>query len=270
VEHHYLDEYAQLHSPVHRLEPRVKVVAALALILCTVLVPQQRSWPFAVYFALLAAALLLSRLPLAHVLRRAAWLGPFVLVAVLLLPFTRAGDGAVAASLSLWGGRLIVYRAGLLAAEGVLLKAFLCALSVILLVSTTQFAQLLRAMERLRFPRLILLLCSFIYRYLFLLLGELLRLRRAARSRNLEAGRFRLRLRAIGGMVGSLALRSFDRAERVHLAMLSRGYTGTLPVRRERGAGRGELAFLGLFLAIAVGVLVAALLGAGGAMGAPA
>jgi len=260
VEHNYLDELALGASPVRRREARVKLAGALALILAAVLLPPELTWPFAAYLAILGGLLALARLPLVPVLRRAAGFGPFILTAVVLLPFTRPGDGTVSAALRLGGLEVRLYRAGLLAAKGVLLKSLISAFSVVLLVSTTRFSSLLHALEQLRFPRLLLAIVAFLYRYLFLLLGEFLRLGRAARARNWARGPFRVRLQAAGGIVGSLFLRTYARGERVHTAMLARGFDGHFRTLRESSPGRADWAALAGFLAAVVGVFAAALL----------
>ena len=260
MEHSYLDKYSYLDSPVHRLEPRVKLVGILALIICAVLIPPKSNWPFAAYLVILAGLLVASRLPLLFVLKRAALVGPFILTAIVLVPFYRQGDGTVIAEFFLWRLHLSVYLEGLLAAKNILIKSFLSALSVILLVSTTHFSQLLKAMERLRFPRLALIIVSFLYRYLFLLLDEFMRATRAAGARNWEAGPWRVRLKAVGGIVGSLFLRTYSRAERVYIAMISRGYSGEVRTLFETSLRRQDSIFLGLFLATVVGICLAAFL----------
>jgi cobalt/nickel transport system permease protein len=262
VEHNYLDELARGDSPVHRLEARAKLIGALALVLAAVLLPPERTWPFLAYLIVLAGLVALARLPLRIVLKRAATFGPFILTAVLLLPFTRAGDGTVGAVIPLGAFEVRLYRAGLLAAKGVLLKSLIAALSMIVLVSTTPFNRLLRAMERLRFPPLLLAIIAFLYRYLFLLLGEFLRLTRAARSRNWEAGPIRVRLRAIGGIVGSLFLRTYSRGERVYMAMLARGFDGRFRPLSETSLEARDVAALCAFVALVFGVLAASLAGA--------
>jgi cobalt/nickel transport system permease protein len=260
VEHNYLDELARRSSPVHGIEARLKAVGAFALIVAAVLLPPERTWPFAAYLALLTGLLALARLPLAPVLRRLAGFAPFIVTAAVLLPFTRPGDGTVSAALRLGGWELRLYRAGLLAAKAVVLKSLISALSVVLLVSTTPFSGLLRALRRFGFPRLLLAIIAFLYRYLFLLQGEFLRLARAARSRNWEAGPFRVRLAAAGGIVGSLFLRTYDRGERVYTAMLARGYDGRFRALAEPPLTRGPAAALAGFLVLVAGVLAAALL----------
>jgi len=249
---------------VHRLEARLKAVGALVLILAAVLLPPERTWPFAAYLALLAVLLLLARLPLVPVLRRLAGLAPFVLTAAVLLPFSRPGDGTVSASFALGGWELRVYKAGLLASKAVLLKSLIAGASAVLLVCTTPFSGLLAALQRMRFPRLLLAIIAFLYRYLFLLQGEFLRLVRAARSRNWEAGPLRVRLAAAGGIVGSLFLRTYARGERVYTAMLARGYDGRFRTLAEPAVTRAAAWALGIFLLLVLGVLAAALLpGAG-------
>ena len=264
MEHSFLDELARRSSPVHRLEARLKAAGALVLILAAVLLPPERTWPFAAYLALLAGLLLLARLPLLPVLKRLAGLAPFVLTAAVLLPFSRPGDGTVSASLALGGWELRVYKAGLLASKAVLLKSLIAGASAVLLVCTTPFSGLLAALQRMRFPRLLLAIIAFLYRYLFLLQGEFLRLVRAARSRNWEAGPPRVRLAAAGGIVGSLFLRTYARGERVYTAMLARGYDGRFRTLAEPAVTRAAAWARGIFLLLVLGVLAAALLpGAG-------
>ena len=264
MEHSYFDELSRRDSPLHRLEARLKAAAALALIVAAVLVPPERTWPFAAYLALLGGLAALARLPAGPVLRRVAGFAPFILTAAVLLPFTRPGDGTVAAALHLGPLRLRLYQAGLLAAKGVALKSLISALTVVLLASTTPFSGLLQALERLRFPQLLLGVVAFLYRYLFLLQGEFLRLTRAARSRNWQAGSLRLRVRAAGGIVGSLFLRTYDRGERVYTAMLARGFDGRFRALASGAvAPRGWAALAGFLLVVAAILAGAFLTGRG-------
>lgn len=250
-------------GPLHRLEARAKLASALVLILAASLLPPHRTWPFAALLALLAALLALSRLPFGTLLRRTAAFAPFVLTAVLLLPFTRPGDGTVSAELRIGGWHLRLYRAGLLAAKGVALKSLISALAVVLLTASTPFADLLHALQRWRFPRLLLAVIALLYRYLFLLIEEFQRLVRAASARNWAEGPFRVRLRAAGGIVGSLFLRTYARGERVYAAMLARGWDGRFRVPAKTRLRARDWAALGAVAAAAGGVLAGALLGGG-------
>ena len=264
MEHSFLDELSVIDSPIHRLEARTKIVAFTALILAAVFLPPELTWPFAGYLGFLAALIALARLPLLPLLKRTAVFGPFILTAVLLLPFTRQGNGEVALAIPIGPLQVRIYRAGLLSAKGVLLKSLISAFSVILLVSTTSFSRLLRALERMHFPRLLLTVMALLYRYLFLLLGEFLRLTRASRARNWEAGSLRIRLRAIGGILGSLFLRTYGRGERVYTAMLARGYDGHFRTLTETSLSRRDYAAMAGLLAAVLAVFVPAVVSTAG------
>jgi cobalt/nickel transport system permease protein len=245
---------------LHRQDHRVKTLAALALVLCAVLVPEPRLWVLTIYLGALAVLFLLSRVPPGTALRRLARFGPFVAMAVVLLPFTRRGDGAATAVFHVRGFALVLYQAGLRAAAAVLLKSVTSAAAVVLLVSTTPFPLILRALEWMRMPRTLVSVISLLVRYLALLRGESAALMRAARSRGWEWGTLGRRVRAAGGIVGSLFLRTYERGERVHRAMLARGFDGSFPAAAERPLGPPEIAALAGFLAAVSAVLAAAAL----------
>ena len=229
------------------------------MILTAVLLPARSTWPFAACFAVIGAIITAARLPLVPLLKRAAAFGPFILTAVVLVPFTRRGNGAVAAVIPVLGARVAIFQEGLVTAKGILLKSLLSALCVLTLMSTTRFSALLKALEQLRFPRLLLTLIAFVYRYLLLLAGEFQRLTRAARSRNWAAAPLRLRARASGGIVGSLFLRTYARGERVYLSMLARGFDGTARAIEHTHMSGRDYAAIGAFMAIVLAILVPAL-----------
>jgi len=100
-------------------------------------------------------------------------------------------------------------------------------------------------MEKLGSPKILTMLTSFMYRYSFILIDEMHRMKRARDSRCF-GGKWFWQLKVIGQMIGTLFLRSFYRGERVYMAMLSRGYRGTMPETKERRLGLGEVLFLSL------------------------
>ena len=83
------------------------------------------------------------------------------------------------------------------------------------------------------------------YRYSFILVDEIQRMKRARDSRCF-GGKWLRQTKTIGHMVGTLFLRSFLRGERVYMAMLSRGYNGTMPGISFGTFGMGEILFLSL------------------------
>jgi cobalt/nickel transport system permease protein len=224
-------------SPVHRLDPRAKIVGLIGMVVVAVTTPPGAWAAYAAYGAALVGLVLAARLPGRHVLSRMTVELPFLAAAV-LLPFV------------VEDGREI---GGTLAA-----RITIAVLAMVLLSSTTPFPRLLHGFEALRTPRVIVLIVSFMWRYLHVLADDVARMRTARESRG--AGGSRLQhLRAAGGMVATLFLRSLERGERVYLAMLSRGYTGTMPalVGQPLALRAADVAFVGGLTGLAVAVRVA-------------
>ncbi len=225
MEHNFIDKYSDLNSPIHRLDPRLKFIATLAFILTVVSTPPSCWQAFLLYFALIASLLLLSRLPPVYVLKRSLVVLPFVLMVALFLPFLRRGE--VAGSYNVWLWEISVTYGGLMVLWNITAKAWLAVMAMILLSSTTKIPALFMGMGKLGMPLVMVLLLSFLYRYLFVLGEEVLRLKRARDSRNFRGGGWS-QIQSVGHMIGTLFLRSYERGERVYAAMLSRGFDGQL------------------------------------------
>lgn len=232
---HFLDPYRHGGSVIHRLDPRVKLVLAVAFIVTTALV-HPGAWPaYVLLFATVFSVILLSELGVGFVYKRAILAAPFVLAALPLM-FTVSGDALGA--LHIGGWTLTITQPGLVRFVSVALKSWLSVQMAIVLASTTQFPALLAAMRSLRIPRLLVAVIGLMWRYLFVLVDEVMRLMRAreARSgwpetlpgapRGRVGGSIAWRAKVTGGMAGNLMLRSFDRSERIYAAMASRGYDG--------------------------------------------
>jgi cobalt/nickel transport system permease protein len=220
-----LDPYCQGASPVHRLDPRLKLLATLAFVLAATSTPPG-AWPaFALLAALALAAIIAARLPLAKALKRSAIALPFASMAAVSLPFTQGG--AVVWSWPIFRWNLTVTDQGLLLFAAVVAKAWLSVTVSGLLVATTSFPDLLKAMRSLHVPVVLTATISFMYRYLFVLVDEAMRLQTARQARSAGSGRTAAwRARVLGGMIGSLFIRSYERSERIYAAMLSRGFGG--------------------------------------------
>ena len=243
MKHAFLDEYSGLRSPIHQLDPRAKLVGFAALIVVCVTTPPNLYAAFAVYLGLELALLWLSRLPLRHVARRMLIVLPFILVVAAFLPFFSRGGG----SYNL--GPVRVSGHGLLVLWNVAAKSTVSVLAVILLSSTTPFPDLLRGMERLRVPRLLVALLSFTYRYIFVLVDEMQRMRRARDSRAWR-GKWLWQSKVVGHMVAALFLRSYERGERVYAAMLARGYGGGMHTLYLYEPGIMEVGFASLVMLV--------------------
>lgn len=247
---HFLDPYRPRTSPVHALDGRVKFVLTVAFILTASLTPVA-AWPvYILLFALVLSVEILSGLGVGYVLKRASLALPFVLAA---LPIIFTTEGIVLFTLPLGAWTLTASAEGLARFASVALKSWLSVQAAILLASSTPFPELLQAMRAIRIPRLLVAMFGLMWRYLFVLVDEALRLMRAraarsgvspistgSKSRVREGGSLLWRGRVAGGMAGNLFLRAFERSEQIYVAMLSRGYDGevrTMPLPVLTGDG---------------------------------
>ncbi|MGA8847286.1 MAG: cobalt ECF transporter T component CbiQ [Nocardioides sp.] len=208
------------HSPVHRAPAHLKILALLAFMITVVATPDDWFAAFGAYLLVLVAVVALSKVPPTYLLKRMVVEVPFVLFAV-LLPFVARGPQVEVLGMSL-------SESGLLAAFGLLATATLGVIASLTLAATTEPQALLKGLERLRLPTMLVQIMSFMMRYLAVVTDELRRMHVARTSRGFEA-RDPRQWPVIAKSFGALFIRSYERGERVHLAMLSRGYTGKMP-----------------------------------------
>lgn len=227
-----LDINSQGDTLWHRLVPRIRVLCAVLFVFATALTPNQHWTTWLIYAVGLAGLIILSRVALSVLLKRVAVESSFI--GVVLLGTLFRGGGTV-----LWHwGWLQITSEGLAVLGSVTVKALLCLLMLNLLVLTTSIPALLNALKELKMPPLLVAIIASMYRYIGVLMEEIATMRRAAASRNLLSSRRGQRL-VMGNVIGSLFIRTYERGERVHHAMLSRGYTG-LPPMTEYPLGRSQ------------------------------
>lgn len=207
-------------SPLHRLPAEMKIVALVVFVLAVVATPRDMLWPFAIYALILLGLWRLARIPLRWVLPRMLIEMPFLVLAV-LLPFSVAGERVVVAGLTL-------SVPGLYAAWGIVAKGTLGVAAALTLAATTTASELPLALSRLRVPGLVTSVLVLMVRYIDVLNAEAHRMRMARLSRG-DSPRALHQAGAVAAGAGALFLRSYERGERVYLAMLSRGYDGTVP-----------------------------------------
>lgn len=212
--------YVHGHTAVHRLAPQCKLAAQLLFVIAVVVTPREAFWAFGVYAAILVGVIRLAELPVVFVLKRLAIEVPFVLFAV-LLPFIGGGERT-----DVFGMSLSVE--GLWGAWNILAKATLGLGTSILVAATTTMPEFLRGFERLHLPRAFTSTASFMIRYFDVIADEMRRMKIGRQARGYDP-RWIWQARAVAASAGSLFIRSYERGERVYQAMLSRGYTGSLP-----------------------------------------
>ncbi|MFE1461400.1 cobalt ECF transporter T component CbiQ [Streptomyces nigra] len=241
--------YRHGHSPVHGLPPHTKLAATFAFVVVMVSTPREAMWAFGLYAVLLGVVAYVARVPAGFLLKRLLIEVPFVAFAV-LMPFVAEGERVEVLGLSLSVG-------GLWGAWNVLAKGTLGVAASVLLASTTELRELLLGLQRLKLPPLLVQIASFMVRYGDVIADEMRRMRIARESRGFEAKGVR-HWGVLAKSAGALFIRSYERGERVHLAMVSRGYTGTMPVIDEVTASRAQWSYA---LTLPLSAFVVCLLG---------
>jgi cobalt/nickel transport system permease protein len=212
------DRYHHGHSLIHHLDPRVKVVVTIAFILSNALLPDGAWIAFSLAWAFLLVANALSGLGIAFTFRRSFIALPFALAAITVL-FSIPGNPIFTFRLVM--SNFTITDAGLLRFVSIVIRSWLSVQMAILLVASTEFPKIVHALNHLRIPTIITVIISFLYRYLFVLADEVLRLLRARQARSA----------AVAGKNpgGNILWRArIERSDRIYNAMLSRGYKGEL------------------------------------------
>jgi cobalt/nickel transport system permease protein len=202
-------------------------MAVLAFIVVSVATPITRWQAFIAYFAAIIAVSLVAKIPTLTLFTRALIEIPFIFFAI-LMPFFGTGERFEI-------GPLNLYRESLLAAAGIVVKGTLGVLSAVVLSTSTTARELLRGLEKLHLPKLMVQIAAFMLRYVNVINDEMERMKVARESRGFIATGIK-DWKVLATAASALFIRSYERGERVHLAMLSRGYTGVLPHDVSEGA----------------------------------
>jgi cobalt/nickel transport system permease protein len=203
----------------------------VGFILTTALIPIGAWAAYILAFSFVLSFAITSGLGVGYVMRRAVLALPFVLAA---LPVIVTTPGQSWFTLTIGGWDIVASVEGLERFASVAFKSWISVQAAILLTATTSFPDLLVAMRAIRVPRLLVAVFGLMWRYLFVLVDEALRLMRARTARSGVSngmkdklgGSVSWRARVVGGMAGSLFVRSIERSDRIYQAMLSRGYDG--------------------------------------------
>jgi len=247
------EELLGLDTPLHRLPAQCKVAALVLFALAVALTPTHVVWPYALHLGIVLVAAAVARVPPLTLASRLVIEIPFVLF-VLVLPFVTQGERT-----HVLGVPLAVE--GLWTAWAIVAKASLVLLATAVVAACTPPALFLAGAERLRAPRVLTAIAGFTIRYVEVVLDELRRMQTARIARG-DDPRFVWQARAVIRSSGTLLVRCFERGERVHLAMISRGYDGGMPpglltVPATRAEWLGTLAVAVLAAAVTVAGRVA-------------
>jgi cobalt/nickel transport system permease protein len=202
MRNNFFDRFSRLDSPIHLLPTSIKLLCSLGIIFTVVLVPIDSRWVFFAFFPILILVSFMSKIPWRFIGSRILFLEPFAFGIAVLSLFQQHG---FAIFLS------------------ILIKSTLCLFTIILLSNTTPFSEILSLFRRIGIPALLITVLALTYRYLFVLIDEAARLRRARDSRMFVIRRFYLWM-SLTSLLGQLFIRSTERSERIYTAMISRGW----------------------------------------------
>ncbi len=206
MRHSFWDQYSGFSTPIHNLPSGAKLLFTLFIILIlTSLSGDYLSYAALPITLILFFILIVSRVPVTYVLKKTLIILPLVLPVILL--------------------NSIFMEFGLNRSMILSVRSFLSIFSIILLISVTQFTDIIKTLSSWHFPRVVLMILSFMYRYFFLLTGEMEKMVRAVKLRSGKGGGVR-NIRIYSQILAVLFIKSYERAERVYQAMLMRGYDG--------------------------------------------
>ncbi len=208
------------HSPIHQIAPEAKIVATFFFAVGVALTPREAVWAFAIDAAVIATLMAIAGYKPRQALARYAAVLPFVAFAV-FIPIVAGGEQT-----SVLGVNLSID--GLWASWNVLAKATLGTGASLILAGTTPIPEVVRGLGRLRMPAIVVSIVAFMFRYLDLIVEEMGRMRTAMTARGHDP-RWLWQAKPIASAAGAMFVRSYERGERVHGAMLARGFTGTMP-----------------------------------------
>ncbi|MFH1616272.1 MAG: cobalt ECF transporter T component CbiQ [Planctomycetota bacterium] len=221
MHHAYIDKFAYQDSPVHRLDPRMKFIAAIIFTAFVISLPRHAvalpvcciTGPFVV--------LVIGKTPLRFVLKHIAITSPLIAVlAASCIFYDRAVVDIVFGPFS-WQS-----TAGALRAASIVIKFTVTMMTLTALVSTTRFSDLLAAIQKLGIPQVLIMQIAMLYRYIFLIIDNAAHILQARSCRKLRNLGFKTELKVAAAMVGTLLVTSFNQAHATSLAMQARSFDG--------------------------------------------
>ncbi|HPI93244.1 MAG TPA: cobalt ECF transporter T component CbiQ [Deltaproteobacteria bacterium] len=229
----YIDTLSCMDSPVHRIDPRAKLATFLIFAVCVVSFGKYEVSALLPYFFFPAVIIPLARIPARYFAGKIVFLLPF---AVLIGIFNPLYDRETL--LSIAG---LPVSGGMISFVSILIRFILTILAALMLVAVTGFTGVCMALERFGVPKTFTTQLMMLYRYIFVLTSEGMRM---ARARDLRSvGRKGSGLKVYGSLIGYLLIRTWNRAQRIHMAMLSRGYRGDFFLRRPLRITSADIAF---------------------------
>jgi|YNPNPStandDraft_1061719.scaffolds.fasta_scaffold17607_3 cobalt/nickel transport system permease protein len=206
MKHSFFDKYSDGKSWVHRIDPVTKIIFFIFFSLFLILFSEITILFYPLFFLCLIILIVISRIPVIFILKNILVIIPFILLVSLSGFFTKYFNFLVL-------GKTFA-------------NSFFILTLLILVVNTTKFPALLDGLKQLGVPKIILILLSFTYRYFFVLIDEIEKLIFSTKMRTHK----KLNWKTLGSIIGLIFVRSYERAERIYLAMRMRGFNGEIKI----------------------------------------
>lgn len=246
MKHDFFDKYSNLNSALHKLEPRAKVISFFFAVLIIASEPRGELIAFSFYYLIISATILTSKIPVLYIFKRCLFASPFIIMAALFFPISAilGGDPTLANT----GNSLNI-------SVSILFKAYGAIILLTILTSIEKFHRLLKGLRSLKMPASLGIISALMYRYSFILYDEYLRTTRARESRT-AGGLKTSKIKVYGHQMALIFLRSWDRAEIIYKAMLSRGFTGEFPDSSSSKITNTDIVFTIFFISLFITIRV--------------
>ncbi len=251
MRHAFIDQYSPGTTIIHRIDPRIKIISLFIFILFVVSTPINSFLNLTLYGILILSLILISKIPLGFIFKRVLVIIPFVVILFLFVPFFK--EGVIIYDYSIGPLKIKVSYEGLQILINGVIKACLSILCMLLLISSTEFSLFLKAAERLKCPKIMVIILSFMYRYIFVVQDGLLKMWQAKEARSIgRSGLFQIK--ALANMIGTLFIKTYERAENVYLAMCARGFDGNIRTIDNFKLKREDISFLLIIILLVVSI----------------
>lgn len=232
-----MDLLSYRQTPVHRLDPRAKLIATLIFLFCVVSFHKYQLSNLFPYFIFPVYLVSAGDIPAGYIMKKIVVVSPFALMVAVFNPIFDTAVIYHVGHIGVTGGWISFFS--------IMTRFALTVGTALALIACTGFYGICNALGRLGMPRVFVVQLLFLYRYLFVLVEEAARMLRARDLRSFEnRGRG---LRVYGPLMGTLLLRSIDRAQKIHRAMVCRGFDGTIRITGTHSFGMREYVFLALW-----------------------
>ena len=229
----FIDQLSYKNTFVHRLDPRAKLIATLLFLFTVISFSKYEIAALLPFFLYPMLLMTIGEIPFMFIFKKVFLVSPFAVFIGIFNPLLDSGQVLIFNGLTISAGWLSFFS--------IMLKFTLTVSTALLLIATTSFPNVCHALRQLGLPSLFVSQLSFLYRYIFVLMEETMRI---VRARNMRSyGKRGKGIRIFVRIVGILFIRTVERAERIYFAMLSRGFQGDMPSLKRFHIKTGDVIF---------------------------